>query len=400
MLVFIFLSLAFVRVWSSSFDDFTVYWRAGKEALAGLSVYTEPGHFQFKYSPFVALFLGVIYELIEKALIFVGIPPGGFRHHDLNQGPLIWGSARAVGTLFYWGWLIVWFFWFKRLVRERSPHRDQYTHFALLALLLVHPLAQELGLGQLNAIPILGITFVIHQLDHRPNSWSRRLFQVLSCSIALSLAVQFKLFSLILFPLLAFRRRWSWILGSLAVTAACLEGGLSLAHNHAHALHEVQAWGTSLTRSSSALMVSRFNVSWWGFIAKATGSLLLAQASWVALVVSFLVIQWRNRFASGQFQLSFLLAAILILNPLVWNYWLIFLAPLILDLLAQHEQRLRQHSRLAVLLGIVIWIPFLLMFALVAQNWLQPILIFGITVFWLFSTKPLAVALPRNSGSL
>ena len=50
--------LATFRIWSSCYDDFAVYWRAGKEAIQGLSLYTEPGHYQFKYAPFTALSMG------------------------------------------------------------------------------------------------------------------------------------------------------------------------------------------------------------------------------------------------------------------------------------------------------------------------------------------------------
>src|SRR5262245_47754986 len=38
-----------------NFSDFSVYWVAGQKAARSLTVYDVEGHYQFKYSPFVAL---------------------------------------------------------------------------------------------------------------------------------------------------------------------------------------------------------------------------------------------------------------------------------------------------------------------------------------------------------
>jgi hypothetical protein len=41
------------------FSDFKVYWIAGQKAARHLTVYDVQGHYQFKYSPFVALLWSV-----------------------------------------------------------------------------------------------------------------------------------------------------------------------------------------------------------------------------------------------------------------------------------------------------------------------------------------------------
>jgi hypothetical protein len=56
--------LASLPALSTRWLDFPVYWDAGKKSLLGQTVYDVAGHFQFKYSPLIALLFGKLFETV------------------------------------------------------------------------------------------------------------------------------------------------------------------------------------------------------------------------------------------------------------------------------------------------------------------------------------------------
>jgi hypothetical protein len=378
VILFLFFGLALFRIRSASFDDFAVYWRAGKEALQGVSVYTEPGHYQFKYAPFTALSLGWIHDLLLRALSLMGWTQEGFRPHGSVGGMLVSEASRGVANVLYWFFLSAWMFWMVDLSRRISPARLRWKHLALVLILLLQSLSEELNLGQVNFIPVICMVLVLRELDRN----TRSMAQVVACSIGLALAVQFKLFSFIVFPLLAFRGRWSWIFGSALAIAGCNLLGLGVPHGWSHAASEFVAWATSLTKSSDQLMYSEHNISWIGSVGKATGMPIAAKASWALLVLVFLVGQFRIRHLKSEAQISWNLASILILNPLTWNYWMLFLAPQLFQLLASYSDKIERNPRRFAGIFLLAWIPFHVIFSAWTRNWLEPPMIFGLTLLW------------------
>src|ERR1700741_64658 len=79
-----------------NFSDFKVYWVAGTKAAHHLTVYDVQGHYQFKYSPFVALLWAI---------------PTHFRSDYL------WSRLHYVATGIGWYALLYW------LARKLDPQR-------------------------------------------------------------------------------------------------------------------------------------------------------------------------------------------------------------------------------------------------------------------------------------
>ena len=296
------------------FSDFKVYWVAGGKAAEHRTVYDVQGHYQFKYSPFVALLW---------ALPVAVLPGSKFHWAWLHY------AASAVG------WYAIWFL----LARWFHPRRA----FALwLALVLVFSvgLRDELKLGQANLWPFL---LVLPAWFIPARSPKDRGFDVLGFAVGLAwgLAIQWKLYALVLAPLWLLRRRLHVATGAVAVTLLTLGPALALAHGWQFALDENARWLRSLTASSEQLLISQYNVSALGIVGKwmgATGGPLPSVASvvWAALAIVWAAgLWWAEREASRSSQPALLFwsaswawAGVVVLNPLVWPYWLLLCVPL------------------------------------------------------------------------
>jgi hypothetical protein len=329
------------------FSDFKVYWLAGEKAGAHQTVYDVQGHYQYKYSPFVALLWAVPHSL-----------PG-----TRYQWALLHYAACAAGYLALF-WLCA------RLIQ-----RERALWLWLLALLVFSiGLRDELKLGQANLWPLL-LVLPAWFAGPRPPGATGLDLRGLAIGAAWGFAIQWKLYALVLGPLWLLRFRPTVWIGALLFTVASLLGALSLAHGWDFAWQENVRWLQSLTASSEVLLVSQFNVSALGIFGKWGAHLGLelgawAYAPWAMLALVWgAVLFWAEREAARRdapylrfWSTSWAWAGIVVLNPLVWPYWLLFCLPLFLLYLDEAAARgLRAISPGVVLVS--------LLFA--AANWLQ-----------------------------
>jgi hypothetical protein len=331
----------------ADFSDFKVYWLAGAKAVNHLTVYDVEGHYQYKYSPFVAWLWGVPHLL------------GGSRYFWALTHYLVCAA----------GFLALWFVCAHLLNRERR------VWLWLIAMLTFSiGLRDELKLGQANFWPLL---LVLPAWVSGARAREQRGFDVKGFFIgaAWAFAIQWKLYALVLGPVWLLRKRWSVFAGAIVFTIASLGGALTLAHGSDFAWQENVRWARSLTASSEELLISQYNVSalgvlgkWGQYVGVPFGA--WAYALWLMIACAWgLMLLWTERRAQERsapylvfWSTSWAWAGIVLLNPLVWPYWLTFCLPLYLAYV--HEHSLERGRRPDVVFVAVVTL-FLL------ANWLQ-----------------------------
>jgi hypothetical protein len=303
------------------FSDFKVYWLAGSKALAHSTVYDVEGHYQYKYSPFVALLWGAPHAL------------GGSRY--------LWAVMHYAACAA--GFLALWFVCARLLDRGRS-----LWLFLIGLITFSIGLRDELKLGQANLWPLL-LVLPAWVSGARPRATKGLDWSGLAVGAAWGFAVQWKLYALVLGPLWLLRRRWAVFVGAIAFTLLSQGLLLSLAHGSDFAWQENMRWVRSLSASSEELLVSQFNVSALGIFGKWGAQLGLDFGAWAYVLWLGIACAWgaillwseRNAEARGSSYLvfwsaSWAWAGIVVLNPLVWPYWLCFCLPLFLAYVNEH----------------------------------------------------------------
>lgn len=277
---------------TSRWLDFPVYWEAGKKAVLGLTVYDSPGHFQYKYSPLIALIFGKLFQSL---------------------------SFETASVVFQKLILLVWFGGFLRIAKM------ELWGVFFIVLFFGNALRLDLALGQMNALVFALLWTLFGSLERRKSWRVDGIFSVL-----FSFAVQLKLFSFVLIPLLLFRREWrKFLLGLLFTPLFCL-GGMMLFHGPEFALAENTRWLSSLFSSTDELLLSTTNVGLLGVAARAFG-LTAGKVVWLLSGIAYLVHLWRNRGRSVEWMRNRLFFAIAFFNPLVWTYWILFAIPLFME---------------------------------------------------------------------
>jgi hypothetical protein len=309
-------ALFLTRANRPDFSDFNVYWVAGGKAAEHRTVYDVQGHYQYKYSPFVALMWSLPVTLL----------PG-------TKYQWAWLHYALSGI----GWYALWFL----LARSLDPRRAFGLWLTLLAVFSVG-VRDELKLGQANLWPYV---LVLPAWFARSRSSGQRGFDAggFAIGVAWGLAIQWKLYALVLAPLWLLRRRAQVWIGALSVTLLTLLVVLSLAHGWQFAVDENARWLQSLTSSSEQLLISKYNVSALGIIGKWTAHSGDSPASWAYVVWGALALGWGAALVWAEreaavraepylvfWSASWAWAAVVVLNPLVWPYWLLFCAPLFL----------------------------------------------------------------------
>jgi hypothetical protein len=205
---------------TSRWLDFPVYWDAGKKALLGKTVYDVVGHFQYKYSPWIALLFGKLFKSLE-----------------FESASLLFQKEMLLCWIALWIRFSKWDF---RVV--------------LISILFFgNAIRLDLELGQINAFVLVSIVILFDLLERKKN-----LFLDLSFGLIFSLAVQMKLFALLFVPVLVFRSEWRKLGFGVLLLPLMSIGGVALAHGWSFAvsenvfLVEVAWWfdrGTSAGRS-------------------------------------------------------------------------------------------------------------------------------------------------------
>lgn len=306
-----------------NFTDFHVYWVAGTKAAQHKTVYDVEGHYQFKYSPFIAL-LWAIPTYVRSAYL--------------------WSRLHYVATLLGWYALIYW------LAHKLDAKRALPLWAAACAVFSL-ALRDELKLGQVNLWPFL---LVLPAWFHGRRAPDRRGFDRAGFWIgaAWGFAVQWKLYALLLGPLWLLRRRPAVFAGAITFTIATLGLAMVIAHGPAFTLEENLHWAQSLTASSQELLISRYNVSILGILGKAALAVGIGFGAWAyavwlaALALGLAALAWGERVASESHELlpwfwpaSFVWALVAVVNPLVWPYWQLLALPLFMLYFARGTER-------------------------------------------------------------
>jgi hypothetical protein len=302
---------------SPGFWDFAVYHRAGTVVMADESPYRFEGHYQYKYAPGVAYLVGV----------------------SLSRLPL-----EIAGWVFYSMVLAAWLATLCALVvycRTRVFGRagrsvETLLAVVLLLVLLGTALRDEMKLGQANLFALAPLVYAWISLRDGRHS-------PLVAGLLFAFAIQVKLFSLILLPWVVFRRDWKMLAGVFIGYAVFSVGLPAIFAGTGAAVELSLEWARSLTASSRELFLSMWNVSPASIIAK-EGWLEYWQVP-VALVAGFVVwFQFSRRDGDPWEVLVVSLPFANLINPIVWPYWVLLLAPTLAHLLCEVESEWRAKS--------------------------------------------------------
>jgi hypothetical protein len=297
-----------------NFTDFRVYWVAGTKAAQHLTVYDVEGHYQFKYSPFIALLWAI---------------PTHFR------SVYLWSRLHYIVTGVGWYALIYWLA--RKLDRKRA-----LPLWAAACVVFSIAIRDELKLGQVNLWPFLLVlpAWFTGRRAHDERGFDARGFWI---GAAWGFAVQWKLYALLLGPLWLLRRRPAVFIGAIAITLMTQGVVMAFAHGVAFTIDENLRWVASLATSSQELLVSRYNVSILGILGKASQAIGIPFGAWAyliwfaALVLGLLAHAWGEQAAAASSEThpwfwpaSFVWALVAVVNPLVWPYWQLLAVPLFL----------------------------------------------------------------------
>lgn len=272
--------------------DFPVYWDAGKKALLGSTVYDVVGHFQYKYSPLIALLFGKVFQSM---------------------------SFESASWVFQKSMLFLWLFLFVKFSRRN------FNAIFFVILFFGNALRLDLELGQINALVLYLLALLFTSLE-RESSWKRDL----SFAFLFSIAIQLKLFCFILVPLLLLQKEWRKLALGLVFLPLLSIGGVAITHGWDFAWHENMEWMKSLTQSTDELLLGEQNVGLLGSLGKLIG-LSLAKALWLLAGGGFFFYLVKNRGRPIEWFRNRLLFAIALFNPLVWSYWILFAVPLFIE---------------------------------------------------------------------
>ncbi len=290
-----------------NWDDLHVYLDAGKKAAQHHTVYDVQGHYQFKYAPVVALAFAPLAAAFDA---YPGLVP----------------------QVFYAVLLILWCLFLGRLGLDSLPERRVSIYLLASAWLVTVPLRDELKLGQVNLIPVALLAWV-YVVRGRPALQG----------LALAIAILFKLYAVLAIPFLALKGRWQTLGWALFWGLLSNFGLVGLYSGFDFARGEVLAWWQTLSESTATLLPQIHNVSWTGFLARMFGAgSPVSFFLWLLPLLAWLAFRWKARKKTdGWDAFAIDLGAIFVLNPLVWPYWTLFLAPLVWFALKRELERVR-----------------------------------------------------------
>lgn len=279
---------------STRWVDFPVFFITAKKAQEYQTLYDIAGHFQFKYSPWI----GVLF--------------GWFRGE---------GSFESVSLKWAILGFVAWIFFITQCVKSLPKRHNSITNLSLLLLVLfTNPLRLEWELGQINGVVMLVLYGTFTFLNRKTI-----LFDLVA-ALMFAFAIQLKLYALIAVPIFVFRKRIFFLIATTVWIAATTLGFLAWQRGWEASLAENAAWISTLTHSTEGLIQDFSNISVFGWVARIAGgggSVVVG----AGLILAYVYHEWRNR--SGDLKDSYtrFLAAIVVFNPLVWTYWVLFLIP-------------------------------------------------------------------------
>ena len=339
ILIFYILHLALKSPISTRWVDFPVYWEAGQKALQGQTVYDVSGHFQYKYSPFIALLFGTVFQFtsfLTASWIFRTVALTGWLGwatlHIYNLGSPLSKSTSPI---------------------QINPFRVETRIFWLApigALLFLGALRLDLELGQMNFVCAWLMTGAFMMIQSEADRPSARIGREIAAGALLAVAVQLKLYCLVFVPYLFFRREWRVLLAAAIALVTTSFGVLLLQRGYDAALAENIAWIHSLFASTETLVPHETNVSLLGWGTRVGGP-FFAKTLWLPFFAGFLALSYRGRHASPRAMEPLLFLGVLFLIPLVWSYWVTLLFPLVALHFSRHP-RFRAPDAVWILLAL------------------------------------------------
>jgi hypothetical protein len=337
--------------------DFEVFYKAGKKAFLHHTVYDVTGHWQFKYSPLIASIFGATLSQLE------------------------YPQAQVIFTLML---AILWPLLIYSIINtlERKFFKDlKFSSLEKMGLVLLfygNSYLRELVLGQVNLIPFaLLFSFFRVYSDTSQSDLARGMIyylKLLALASLWSLAIQVKLFSVLIGAYLLFRKEFVLIALTLGVTFGLDVLLLSLFHNGSFVWSENLTWLKTLNESSISLITNSHNSSLLGFLSRVPYIQTISGPIWIASTLWFLRIQYVTRNLDPMINFALSLLAILLLNPLVWNYWTLLSIPAFLILIHQLSRNPILKTRPWVRLTFaVLFISHIGVFSQFSREYCQPI---------------------------
>ncbi len=288
--------------------DFEVFYKAGVKAFQHHTVYDVTDHWQYKYSPLIAYLFGIT-----------------LCRFDFHTAQILF----TLGLMVLWPLFLAW----TLITYERKIFKDSRLKFlekiGLLLFFYGNSYLRELHFGQVNLLPfsLLFAFFSLYPKGPNPKPSPIHWLRLITLATLWSVAIQIKLFSAIIGAFLLFRKEFKLLATTLVVTIGLDVLLLAGVHGWQFALSENLAWITTLTASSQTLLTGDDNGSLLGIMSRGLPLQSMATLGWILLIFGYLGIQYQVRNFPPLINLALNLLAILLLNPLVWNYWTIFSFP-------------------------------------------------------------------------
>ena len=346
-----------------SLCDFAVYYKAGVKALQHHTVYDVTDHWQFKYSPLIAYLFGISFSKI-----------------NFFYSQILFTILIAVS----WPYLII------KIIQAYSPHiRNNLPatlrSVALIFLFLGNSFLLELRFGQVNIIPyaLIFCFFMLYSKISHGESRGKHYFKLLALSALWSLAFQFKLYAGIIGAYLLFKKEFKLIALTVLITVLLDFAFLGQIHGWQFTLQENFDWLKTLAHSSAVILNAPGNSGLRGLIARIPGLEPLYGPVWMTGLAIFLGFQYLLRKRPPLTQLALNLSGVLVLTPLVWNYWNLLAIPTLLMIFEQNRPFSMNSSSSAKWVFALLFLNNLLSFNFFSRCYLNPITQLLIAIWWL-----------------
>ncbi len=305
---------------STRWVDFPVFFTSAKKAQEYQTLYDISGHFQFKYSPWI----GVLF--------------GWFRGE---------GSFEFVSLKWAILGLVAWIFFVMQCIKSLPNRHNSITNLSLLLLVLfTNPLRLEWELGQINGCVMVVLYGTFMFLNRKT------ILSDLVAAFLFAFAIQLKLYALIAVPIFLFRKRLIFLISTAVWIAATTLGFLAWQRGWELSLAENAAWLSTLTKSTEGLISDVSNISVFGWVARIAGG-GAATLVGAGLIFAYVYYEWKKRTDDLKDAYTRFLSAIVVFNPLVWTYWVLFLIPRALRNSGALLGRLRSNRIELALFGLV-----------------------------------------------
>lgn len=290
------LILLLFNIWGEMID-FEVNYKAAQRLRVGETLYrTADEHYQFKYMP-VSSFLYLPLTLVP-----------------LDVAKTLWYFvvlSASIGLVFL----------SNKIIEPKAAL--SWTTLIFPPLVLLKFLFREIQLGQINSIVtliLLALTWMISE-DKTENQTRKELLAGLIWGLATAL----KPYALIFLPYFVVKKKWKSLLAGIGLLATAFIAP-SLYYGFKGNVIVHKEWISTFSQSTPALLTTQDNVSIIAFFSKWIGDQTLSfiftgvTIAFLTVLVLFLIIKGRGFLRASVLECAVLLASILLVSPLGWDY--------------------------------------------------------------------------------